>query len=98
VRDSSENHFADLKSSKRLLPVGARLRELEYVTLVTNGCWLPFVQMVKNRNPEAQVPSRELWDQSGAVRFKFATDRDFDRYLIARCQFGLPKSATGQAR
>jgi hypothetical protein len=45
-----------------------------------------------------QVPSRELWDQSGAVRFKFATDRDFDRYLIARCQFGLPKSATGQAR
>jgi len=38
------------------------------------------------------------WDQSGAVRFKFATDRDFDRYLIARCQFGLPKSATGQVR
>jgi hypothetical protein len=44
---------------------------------------------------QCQVPSQELWDQSGAVRFKFATDRDFDRYLIARCQFGLPKSATG---
>jgi hypothetical protein len=45
-----------------------------------------------------QVPSRELWEQSGAVRFKFATDRDFDRYLVARCQFGLPKSATAQPR
>lgn len=47
---------------------------------------------------QCQLPARELWDQSGAVRFKFATDRDFDRYLIARCQFSLPKSATGQAR
>jgi hypothetical protein len=45
-----------------------------------------------------QVPSRELWEQTGAARFKFATDVDFDRYLVARCQFGLPKFATGQAR
>jgi hypothetical protein len=39
-----------------------------------------------------QVPSRELWDQTGAVRFKFSTDEEFDRYLLARCAFGLPKS------
>jgi len=39
-----------------------------------------------------QVPSRELWDQNGAVRFKFSTDEEFDRYLLARCGFGLPKS------
>ena len=39
---------------------------------------------------QCQVPSRELWEQSGAVRFKFSNDRDFDRFLIARCGFGLP--------
>jgi hypothetical protein len=39
---------------------------------------------------QCQVPSRELWSQNGAVRFKFPTDTDFDRYLRARCGFGLP--------
>jgi len=42
-----------------------------------------------------QVPVRDLWDQSGAVRFKFPTDQEFDRFLLARCQFGLPKNETG---
>jgi hypothetical protein len=37
-----------------------------------------------------QVPSRDLWDQTGAVRFKFSTDLDFDRFLTTRCGFGLP--------
>lgn len=46
---------------------------------------------------QCQVPARELWDQSGAVRFKFATDYEFDRYLLARCQFGLPKTDNGYA-
>ncbi len=40
---------------------------------------------------QCQVPAKELWDQSGAMRFKFATDGDFDRFLISRCGFGLPK-------
>ena len=40
---------------------------------------------------QCQIPSRELWDQTGAVRFKFSTDPDFERFLIARCGFGLPK-------
>ena len=44
---------------------------------------------------QCQVPSRELWDQSGALRFKFATDQEFDRFLLARCQFGLPKTENG---
>jgi hypothetical protein len=39
---------------------------------------------------QCQVPSRELWEQSGAVRFKFSNDKDFDRFLTARCGFGLP--------
>jgi hypothetical protein len=40
---------------------------------------------------QCQIPSRELWDQTGAVRFKFSTDQDLDRFLIVRCGFGLPK-------
>jgi hypothetical protein len=46
---------------------------------------------------QCQLPARELWDQSGAVRFKFPTDQEFDRFLLARCQFGLPKNETGYA-
>ena len=44
---------------------------------------------------QCQLPARELWEQSGAVRFKFATDQEFDRFLLARCQFGLPKNESG---
>ncbi len=40
-----------------------------------------------------QVPSKELWDQGGAVRFKFSTDAALDRFLIARCGFGVPAIA-----
>ena len=40
---------------------------------------------------QCEVPSKELWDQSGAVRFKFQTDQEFDRYLTTRCAFGLPR-------
>lgn len=39
---------------------------------------------------QCRVPSRELWEQSGAVRFKFSIDKEFDRFLTARCGFGLP--------
>jgi hypothetical protein len=46
---------------------------------------------------QCQLPARELWDQGGAVRFKFATDQEFDRFLLARCPFGLPKNETGYA-
>jgi hypothetical protein len=43
---------------------------------------------------QCEVPSKELWDQSGAVRFKFHTDQEFDRYLTTRCGFGLPRQGT----
>ena len=39
-----------------------------------------------------QVSSKELWEQNGAVRFKFSTDEELDRYLLSRCGFGLPKN------
>jgi hypothetical protein len=44
---------------------------------------------------QCQVPAQKLWDQTAAVRFKFATDQDFDRFLLANCQFGLPKTDNG---
>jgi len=43
---------------------------------------------------QCEVPSKELWEQVGAVRFKFQTDPEFDRYLTARCGFGLPRLGT----
>ena len=41
---------------------------------------------------QCRVPTKELWNQKGAVRFKFSTDEELDRYLISRCGFGIPKS------
>ncbi|MGH7798950.1 MAG: hypothetical protein ACREQ2_29150 [Candidatus Binatia bacterium] len=38
-----------------------------------------------------EVAAKDLWDQTGAARFKFATDRELDRFLDARCGFGLPR-------
>jgi hypothetical protein len=41
---------------------------------------------------QCQVPAKELWNQTGGVRFKFPTDEEFDRYLRSRCGFGVPKN------
>jgi hypothetical protein len=38
-----------------------------------------------------EVAAKDLWEQTGAARFKFAADAEFDRFLGARCGFGLPK-------
>jgi hypothetical protein len=38
-----------------------------------------------------EVKPQELWEQSGAARFKFPTDEAFDHFLRARCGFGVPK-------
>lgn len=56
---------------------------------ITTGS--PFPGCAKGKNCDrCQVPSRELWTQNRAVRFKFATDAAFDRYLRTRCGFGVP--------
>lgn len=39
---------------------------------------------------QCQVPSKDLWHQNGAARFKFSTDQEFDRFLLSRCGFGIP--------
>ena len=63
---------------------------------ITNGSPLPTCDKGVACH-QCQVPAREIWDQAGAVRFKFATDQEFDRFLLARCQFGLPKTDNGYA-
>lgn len=63
---------------------------------ITNGSPLPTCDKGAACQ-QCQVPARDLWDQSGALRFKFATDEEFDRFLLARCQFGLPKIEFGAA-
>jgi len=57
---------------------------------VTSGAPLSNCDKAASCN-QCQIPSKELWDQTGAVRFKFSTDADFERLLIARCGFSLPE-------
>ncbi len=39
---------------------------------------------------QCEVPAKEIWAQTGAARFRFANDEDFNKYLLSRCAFGLP--------
>jgi hypothetical protein len=41
-----------------------------------------------------EVKPQELWHQSGAARFKFASDIEFERFIVGRCGFGLPRIGT----
>lgn len=43
---------------------------------------------------QCQVPAKELWQQTGAARFRFSSDAEFDSYLRVRCGFGLPSLAS----
>ena len=62
------------------------------VATITTGSPDPNCSQGQRCN-QCQVPAKELWEQNGAVRFKFSTDQEFERYLRARCGFGLPQSA-----
>ena len=42
---------------------------------------------------QCTVAAKELWTQTGAVRFKFVNDQEFDRFLRTRCGFGIPALA-----
>ncbi len=44
-----------------------------------------------------EIPARDLWDQDGSARFKFSSDADFERLLVARCGFSLLTIAAGIA-
>jgi hypothetical protein len=57
---------------------------------IISGSADPNCQRGVNCN-RCEVPAKELWAQTGSARFKFSTDQEFDRYLLSRCGFGLPK-------
>jgi hypothetical protein len=59
------------------------------IATITNGSPDPHCIQGPRCN-RCQVPAKELWEQKGAARFKFSSDEEFDRYLRARCGFGLP--------
>lgn len=37
-----------------------------------------------------KIPAQELWQQTGAANFKFATDHDWGRHLHQRCNLAIP--------
>ncbi len=73
-----------------LVRVNARGADPRIGTTATITTGSPPADCKGKRCDVCQVPSRELWTQSGAIRFKFSTDSEFDRYLQSRCGFGLP--------
>jgi hypothetical protein len=65
---------------------------LGHVATVTTGS--PAKDCVQDKAcNQCEVPAREIWAQSGAARFRFADDEDFNDYLLSRCAFGLPAKA-----
>jgi hypothetical protein len=61
---------------------------LSAMATISNGS----TQNCANDNcKECKVPTTDLWHPNGAVRFKFATDDEFERFLLNRCGFGIPK-------
>jgi hypothetical protein len=71
--------------------VNARGADPRLGTTATITTGSPAADCPKGKKCEqGQVPSKELWNQSGAGRFKVPTDAQFDQYLRLRCGFGLP--------
>ncbi len=73
-----------------LVRVNARGADPRIGTTATITTGSPQAECKGKNCDQCQVPARELWSQTGAVRFKFPTDPEFDRYLRSRCGFGLP--------
>jgi hypothetical protein len=91
--DRSARHFAALDYVGKGIVVRAdkrgadpRLGTTATITAAAGGCEGSACKKV------CRVASNELWEQKGAVRFKFATDEEFDRYLVSRCGFGIPQN------
>jgi hypothetical protein len=84
--DKTSRKFAGIHYNGRGLVVRANARgvdpRLGTTATITTG----------SKGVQCQVPSREMWEQNGAVRFRFPTDEEFDRYLLSRCGFGLPQN------
>jgi hypothetical protein len=70
----------------------SRGRDPRLGTMATITTGLPAADCQGSACSQCRVPSKELWEQTGANRFRFPSDMEFDRYLLSRCGFGLPKS------
>jgi hypothetical protein len=92
--DKAVRKFAGVHYTGRGLVVRANARgsdpRLGTTATITTGATL--LNSKETSFNQCQVPASELWEQKGAVRFRFATDEEFDRYLLARCGFGIPKA------
>ncbi len=72
--------------------VDSRGNDPRIATVATITTGSPDPNCVKGQGcSQCRVAAKDLWDQKDSVRFKFATDEDFDRYLRARCGFGIPR-------
>jgi hypothetical protein len=98
--DRSTRKFPGIEYSGKGLAIRANARgadpRMGPSTLITTGT--PAQNCDKGiLCSQCEVPAKELWEQTGAARFKFATDPELDRFLLARCGFGLPQLEPGLA-
>jgi hypothetical protein len=95
--DRSARQFPAVRYTGKGVLVRADARgsdpRLGTVATVTTGSPAPDCLQGKGCS-QCEVPAKEIWAQSGAARFKFAHDQDFHRYLLSRCEFGLPINTT----
>ena len=89
--DHTARKFPSIGYSGKGIVVRADARgsdpRLSAMATISNGS----TQNCANDNcKECKVPTTELWHPNGAVRFKFATDDEFERFLLNRCGFGIP--------
>jgi hypothetical protein len=73
--------------------VDARGTDPRIANLATIATGTPSANCNDGVGCRCQVPSKELWDQNGAERFKFSSDAEFEKFLIARCGFGIPSTS-----
>lgn len=92
--DRSRRKFPDLEYHGKGLTVRADARgvdpRIKTTAVIANGATSPHC-IGGAPCARCEVPARDLWEQSGAMRFKFATDKAFDDFLRTRCGFGLPQ-------
>ena len=95
--DKTARKFARVNYTGKGVTVRANARgkdpRLGTMAMITTGS-PPSECKKKTGCSQCRVPSRDLWYQNGAERFKFSTDSEFDRYLQSHCGFGIPKIGT----
>jgi hypothetical protein len=81
---ASKRKYADISYSGSGLFLRANMR--------ANSPQLAKTATVYLQGKICQVPGADVFNQStsGAMTFKYATDKEFNGYLLKKCQFGIP--------